>query len=71
MYFTNDKESLNNQRPKLENLGLDNPNCYRIQETDCADVASVDTCLNVKRFDSNCSRSDLTIYGLNHLIKQD
>lgn len=62
------ENSLNNQSPKLENLGLDNPKCYRIQETDCADIASVDACLNVKQ---EYSQKDLNFYGLNHLIKRD
>lgn len=65
------EDSLNNQSTKLANLGLDNPKCYRIQETDCADIASVDTCLNVKRFNSEYSQNDLNFYGLNHLIKRD
>lgn len=54
--------------PKVENLGLDNPKCYKIQETECADIANVDTCLNVKQ---GYQRLDLNFYGLNHLIKKD
>lgn len=54
--------------PKVENLGLDDPKCYKIQETECADIANVDTCLNVKQ---RYQRLDLNFYGLNHLIKKD
>lgn len=43
-----ENEECKNNCHDMQNLELDNPDTYKIQETDCADVASVDTCLNVR-----------------------
>lgn len=57
-----------NKEDFLENLGLNNPKSYKIQETDCGDVASVDTRLNVSRTYTN---DELSFYELRHLINPE
>lgn len=63
----NDKDDTEVRCPKIENLGLDDPHCYKIQETDCGDIAGVETCLNVRT--SYNEQEYLRQMGLNHLIR--